>query len=98
MRPLFLLPALLLTACATPMSSQPEPVDFSCADGTTLRVVFVDETARVSLPGGEQLVLPQQVSGSGFRYGTPRHELRGKGDEIQWTVGRRVPLSCRAQR
>lgn len=89
--------ALLATACAAPAPEAPAPVTFACADGTTLRVTFAGETARVTLPGGEELVLPRQPSGSGFRYATPRHELRGKGDEVQWTVGRRVPVSCRVR-
>ena len=35
---------------------------------------------------------------SGIWYSTPQYELRGKGDEAEWTVGRRVPTRCKVKR
>lgn len=101
---LALLTSLLLAACAGPPWSTHEatppdgPVVYSCEDGLTLRVRFARDGAHVTLPSGEQLLLPQQPAGSGTSYATPRHELRGKGEDATWTVGRRVPIGCRVQR
>lgn len=74
-----------------------EPVTYICDDGSTLVVRFEPELARVSLPGGDEVVLPQQQAGSGIWYAGPRHELRGKGGEATWTMGRRVPVVCRVR-
>jgi membrane-bound inhibitor of C-type lysozyme len=71
-------------------------VRYACDDGTVLAVRFNADgrTASVELPGQQPLVLLQQPAASGFRYETPQHSLRGKGDEAMWTVGRRAPVRC----
>ncbi|WP_439534292.1 MliC family protein [Polymorphobacter sp.] len=97
------LAALLLAGCATsparpvaPNPVAPINVVFECERGTRLGVRFEDEMAVVDTGDGVALRLPQQPSGSGFRYGTPRHMMVGKGDNLTWTVGRMVPEDCRA--
>lgn len=88
--------ALTLTAC----SSSPKAllaVDFACTDGSSLLVTFAQNSAIVVLPDGYSATLPQQVSGSGFRYANDRHELRGKGNDITWTTGTRE-LYCSTQK
>ena len=91
--PLFLL-SLLLAAC----ESGPKPgealVVYACDDGQTLRVLFSDQNARVTLPSKQEVVLPLQPAASGIAYGTPQHQLRGKGDEATWTEGKRVAVMC----
>ena len=69
---------------------------YVCRDGTQFSVRFADGAAGVTLSDGTKLSLPQQMSGSGFRYSSARFELRGKGRDALWTVGRRVPVECRA--
>lgn len=94
----------LATGCAMPEHG-PEPAGertavYACEDGTGFTVRFAPngETATVELADTDRpLVLPIQPSGSGFHYATPRHSLRGKGDEAQWTVGRRTPTRCVAE-
>lgn len=100
-----LLIPLLLAACTFPprstheAASIHEPVVYSCDEGRmTLRVRFTHDAAYVTLPSGEEVVLPQQPAASGMAYGTPQNELRGKGDEATWTTGRRVPIACRVLR
>ena len=39
-------------------------------------------------------VLAQQASGSGFWYAGAGHQLRGRGQALQWTVGQAQPLAC----
>ena len=87
----------LLVACTT--SPPPiAPYVYACEDGSVLTVRFVPDAAYVTAVGGQELYLPQFASGSGFWYGTAQYELRGKGDEVTWTVARRVPTSCSVRR
>ena len=74
-------------------------VNYVCDGGSTLRVRFDNAAgmAYVSQPDGVELRLPQQRAASGIWYATPQHELRGKGDAATWTVGRRMPMQCKAQ-
>jgi membrane-bound inhibitor of C-type lysozyme len=90
---------LVLAACAgTSSASEPTAVRFVCERGTVLSIRFEEEAALVDTGSGEPLRLPQEPSGSGFRYGTPRHMIVGKGDDLTWTVGRMVPEKCRVAR
>lgn len=85
--------ALLLAACAAP-SGLPATARYTCEDGTTLSVRYVKDAAYVTPAGGTELMLPQERAASGIWYRTPQHEWRGKGEEMRWTVGRRVPVVC----
>lgn len=75
---------------------------YVCDDDTRLDVRFIngptleDSRAIVSTGEGDPLSLPQQMAASGIWYATPRHELRGKGREATWTVGRRTAAHCQA--
>lgn len=92
-----LLPILAMVAsCASveERGQNAEPVLFACDDGENLSVMFANETASVSYAGQEPIVLPQMVTGSGFHYQTPQHSLRGQGDEVLWTIGRRAAIRC----
>ncbi|WP_269789838.1 MliC family protein [Stenotrophomonas sp. Iso1] len=70
-------------------------VSYTCEGGPDLTVVYAENVARVVQPDGSTVELPAQVTGSGFAYGTPMHTLRGKGEELTYTVGRMVPRQCR---
>lgn len=92
---------LPLTACAmmqrAPQLERGVPIaTYRCADQSFV-VRFPSGHAELSFADGSTLTLSQQPSGSGFRYGDARHELRGKGDEATWTVGRKMPVTCRAE-
>jgi membrane-bound inhibitor of C-type lysozyme len=84
---------LMLGACASTPAEDARTVTFTCDRGPPLVVTFGDETASIASPEGP-IVLPQQPSGSGFAYGTPQRQLRGKGREVTYTVGRMVPVIC----
>lgn len=92
--------ALLLAACATaPSASGTREVAFACDNGETLAVRFSDAPPQaVLVRNGAQFVLPQQPSGSGFRYGDARHAIRGKGDALTVEIGRMAPIQCTARR
>ena len=96
---------LLAAACATGAAMAAPPprsalisAVYRCDDGSLLRVRFAGQAAQVTLPNRTRLRLPQQRSGSGFRYASARHELIGKGDEVMWTAARRAPLQCSVRR
>ncbi len=84
----------LLAACGRPTTLP--TVEYLCTDRTALRVTFVENAASVLMASGYAVQLPQQMAGSGFRYADERHELRGKGNDITWTLGNSEPLHCSA--
>jgi membrane-bound inhibitor of C-type lysozyme len=96
---LLILGLLVMAGCAgTSSASEPIKVQFRCDRGTILNISFEEGVALVDTGSGEPLRLPQTVTASGFRYGTPRHMIAGKGDDLTWTVGRMMPENCRAVR
>lgn len=70
---------------------------YVCDDGSVLDVRFQGETATVAMSTGGTVVLPQRVSGSGFRYADAGHSLRGKGRAANWTVGGTTATTCQDQ-
>ncbi|MGH8053904.1 MAG: MliC family protein [Stenotrophomonas sp.] len=87
-----------MAGCATHPSDSTAAerrVNYTCEGGPDLTVIYAGEVARVVQPDGSTVDLPAQVTGSGFSYGTPMHNLRGKGTELTYTVGRMVPRECR---
>ncbi len=97
------LAAMLLAGCATtkPPTTPPQDerrVTYGCDRGPDLTVVYTEGQASIiGSDGSAAVVLPQRPSASGFWYETPTHSIRGKGDEVTYTVGRMVPMSCKAR-
>lgn len=91
--------ALAAAGCATPpATTQSREIAFACDNGETMTVRFSDAPAQaVLVRNGGEFVLPQQPSGSGFRYGDARHAIRGKGDALTVEIGRMAPIQCTAQ-
>ncbi|MDH4440657.1 MAG: MliC family protein [Rhizobium sp.] len=83
--------AFLISALAT----QAADIRYACENGTALVVAFSANAADITLPDGAKVSLPQQVSASGFWYSNGRYELRGKGDDAQFTIGRMTPIPCK---
>lgn len=75
--------------------SRAADIKYACEDGSSLTVVFSEAQAEVTIPDGSRLSLPQQRAASGFWYSNGRYELRGKGDELQFAIGRMAPINCR---
>lgn len=88
---------MLLGGCATVPDGGPI-VAYTCERGPELLISYSDNVARIMGGPGAGVELPQQVSGSGFRYGNATHSIRGKGDELIYTIGRMAPITCRAKR
>jgi membrane-bound inhibitor of C-type lysozyme len=93
--PVAALAVLALSGCGSAAQKIPQAL-YSCDDGTQFSASFPGNAALVTLQDHQTVTLPQQRSGSGFWYSSGRYELRGKGKEATWTVGRRTPVHCRA--
>ena len=97
------LPIVLLAACATapvppsqPLAGMTGPeAAYVCNDQTTVYITeHAGDDARVVLPDGKQMFLPQFPSRSGFQYGTATHEFRGGGPTAVWTAPQHPPVAC----
>ena len=91
--------ALLVTtvaACRSPAEEVLE-VQFACvnSDDVTVRF-FPEQELAILLRNGEQIELPQQISGSGFIYSNGSTTIRGKGNDLTVEIGRMVPIQCRS--
>ena len=71
-------------------------VAYNCDDGTAFTAAFLvsPEAVELHFPDGDQLLLPQVASGSGFRYQDPRHDFQGKSDDALYTLGKAAPVKC----
>ena len=92
--------------CASPANDPDAPlptpemrVAYTCDDGSNFTVRFRPDSADAVIESGpaKGLVLPQQITASGFDYALPTHSLRGKGATVTWTVGRKAPVQCRGK-
>lgn len=83
------------TVFILPGESRAADIKYACDDGTALTVTFSETTADVTLADGVKVSLPQQPAASGFWYSNGRYELRGKGEELQFAIGRMAPVTCR---
>ncbi len=95
-------PTAAAMAPAAPMAMAPADgaaalAHFRCETGELLSVRFDNaaNTATIVSPEGDR-VLPAAPAASGFLYQSPMATLRGKGDELQYSVGRRAPSQCLA--
>ena len=62
--------ALLLAACQTPcpaVNTEPTVSNFTCEDGSALRVTFTPTQATVEQEGYVTLTLPSRTSGGAYR-------------------------------
>ena len=98
------LAAILVAGCATtaPATAPPAPeehrVTYGCDRGPDLTVVYAEGQASIiGSDGTAAIVLPQKPAASGVWYETATHSIRGKGDEVTYTVGRMAPMTCKAR-
>jgi membrane-bound inhibitor of C-type lysozyme len=93
----------LVSACSSPSPTsgslaQELDVTFSCTNGESLSVRFVNERSIAVLTrNGESIELAQQPSGSGFIYSDGPNTIRGKGKDLSVEIGRMVRLECKAR-
>ncbi|KFZ36654.1 hypothetical protein HR45_15280 [Shewanella mangrovi] len=94
---LLLLPLLSLTsACQqlAPMRENPA-VHFVCKNGQSLDVRFDNQQQKAVIRyQNKTITLPQQPSGSGFRYADAAHEIRGKGNALTVSLTPDQQIQC----
>mgnify|MGYP005839721545 CR=1 FL=1 len=83
---------------AMPAAAAPEGMvlaHFRCETGELLTIRFDNaaNTATILSPTGDR-VLAGQPAGSGISYASPLASIRGKGDDLEYAVGRRAPAQC----
>lgn len=79
---------LALGACQTPcpaVNTAPTVSNFTCEDGSELRVTFTPTQATVEQEGYVTLALPARATGGGYRYSANGAQLRGRAINAQWT-------------
>jgi hypothetical protein len=77
-----------LAACQTPcpaVNMEPTVSNFTCEDGSALRVTFTPAQAVIEQEGYVTLTLPARGVGGGYRYSANGAELRGRAVSAQWT-------------
>lgn len=68
---------------------------YDCSNGTRLKVDSLSsDRIQVQMNNDEPIILPAVKAASGAKYMTARHEFWSKGDEVMWTVGRMLPMTC----
>jgi membrane-bound inhibitor of C-type lysozyme len=87
------LAAMAVAGCATGDDGA-RTVRFTCDRGPALSVRFDADSATITQDGLDPITLPQARAASGFLYQSATHSLRGKGREVQWTIGRMAPITC----
>ena len=92
----FALVAALLACACTADRETSTGTHFICESGGDLRVTFAPGRAIVRTPDGTVHSLPQAEAASGARYTNGTHEFWTKGRNATWTIGRMVPIRCRA--
>jgi uncharacterized membrane protein len=94
--------ARAVDAQATAQVASPAPAagaetlaHFRCESGELLSVRFdqAANTATILSAEGDR-VLPGAPVASGFLYQSPMAALRGKGEDLEYSIGRRAPSQC----
>jgi hypothetical protein len=91
-----------LAACQTPcppVERGPVNLTYLCEDGSVLNVTISGrpETANITQEGYAPLVLPVELTASGYRYADSGAELRGRGGEAWWTRPGAAETLCRVR-
>lgn len=96
---------LTLAACTTPGgggggggNTAERRIIYQCDRGDEINVVFAGDVARIESPSGPPIVLQRRPADSGFLFETATHSIRGTDEQITYTIGRMVPMTCTALR
>ena len=71
---------------------------FTCNDKSKFTARFMPNEVEIDAGWRSTVILPQQIVASGFWYKNAQYELRGKGNQANWTVGKKAPVTCTASR
>jgi membrane-bound inhibitor of C-type lysozyme len=72
--------------------------EWACDNGETIELrFFPDQGIAVLVRGGQNIELQQERVASGIKYSNGQTTIRGKGDEIELTVGMMATTMCKAK-
>ena len=84
-------------AAAGVPATQQTRTSFKCDNDETIEVrFFPDQGIAVLVRGGQNVELQGEPVASGFLYSNGQTSLRGKGQDLQMTVGMMAPTRCTA--
>ena len=73
-------------------------VEYSCKNNRKLTVSYTSANDEaIAIINGQHrqpIILPAKPTASGFLYSNGKHTLRGKAGDLQWTIGRMMPIKC----
>ena len=89
--------ALFAVLLAAPALADPS-VNFACADGSKLSLIFEKPGTGLVMVGGGALRLQNRRPASGLWYASPYGELRARGSTATFRMSGRAPTTCRKVR
>jgi membrane-bound inhibitor of C-type lysozyme len=69
-------------------------INFQCADGGKLSLIFEQGDSALLMVGGGALRLQKRKSASGLWYASPYGDLRAAGARAKFTMAGRPPTTC----
>ncbi len=90
-----LLLTVMLAGCTTTAAPRPANLaSYRCDRVPMFKVSFEADHAMLDTGSGTPIRLEQQPAASGFHYASPTHSIRGKDEQLLYTVGRMSPITC----
>ena len=89
--------ALCAIVVAAPASAE-SYVNFACADGSKISLIFERQGTGLVMVGGGALRLKNRHPASGLWYASPYGDLRAKGATATFRMQDRAPTTCRKAR
>ena len=69
-------------------------INFQCADGAKLSLIFEKEGTALVMVGGGALRLQNRKAPSGLWFDSPHGDLRVTGGKARFTMSGRAPTTC----
>tara|TARA_B110000908_G_C10260359_1_gene458758 strand:- start:3981 stop:4364 length:384 start_codon:yes stop_codon:yes gene_type:complete len=85
-----------------PIDSKKKVIDYHCDNNKEISVSYTSinkkntqkDIAIINSQGNQPIILAAKQVASGFLYTNGKYTLRGKGNDVQWTIGRMMPIKC----
>ena len=77
-------------------------IHYNCGNNREISVSFtsinkknsLQNTVIVNSQGSKPIILAAKQVTSGFLYTNGKYTFTGKGNDVQWTIGRMMPMKC----
>jgi hypothetical protein len=85
--------SLALMGAASPLHAQAY-LNFKCADGAKLSLIFEKQGTALLMVGGGALRLQNRKPPSGLWFASPHGDFRGSGGKARFSMAGRAPTTC----